>query len=232
MRIHYFQHVPFEGLALIQNWVKKRAHITTKTKLYETNGIDVSIDDYDALIILGGPMGVADNDHYPWLNAEKEHINAAIDAGKFVLGICLGAQLIASALNATVTKNVEKEIGWHPVTITDEAISNPIFKGLNQAMNVFHWHSERFDIPEGAKRLMSSAACDNQAFIFNDRVLGLQFHLEMDQASILLLTEACAEDLSPGQYVQSARAIMKESQNIHTGHTLCLLLDNWLNAGK
>ncbi len=227
MRIHYFQHVPFEGLGMIAAWAAERGHTLTKTALYEPNHHLPSLTDYDALIVMGGSMSVYDEAAYPWLAAEKQHIRAAIDASKPVLGICLGAQLIASALGAKVAPHMHKEIGWFPVAITDEAAGHPILSCLNQAMTVFHWHGDRFEIPEGALHMMCSEACDNQAFLYRNNILGLQFHLEMDAPALAALISACGDELEPSRWIQSAETMQEKASSMQTQRHLYRLLDYW-----
>ena len=181
MKLHYFQHEPFEGLGMIADWAAKQGHVLSCTPFFDPGARLPKLDEYDALVVMGGSMGVYDEDRFPWLAAEKAHIRAAIDAGKRVLGICLGAQLIAACLGAKVAPHTHKEIGWFPVAMTDAGVVHPLLAGFNSAMTVFHWHGDRFEIPAGAQHLMSSAACDNQAFIYGEHVLALQFHLEMDE---------------------------------------------------
>lgn len=228
MKVYYFQHVPFEGLGMIAAWAAERVHTVEKTALYEPNHHLPSIVEYDALIVMGGSMGVYDEAEYPWLIAEKKHIRSAIDAGKPVLGICLGAQLIASALGAKVAPHTHKEIGWFPIAITDEAAEHPILSGLNQAMKVFHWHGDRLEIPNGAIHLMCSEACDNQAFLYGDNVLGVQFHLEMDEAAIISMINACGHELIESAWIQSRALILEETKKRDTRQSLYNLLDAWL----
>lgn len=228
MKIRYFQHVPFEDLGMIADWAKECGHILSGTAFYETGASSLpAMADYDALIVMGGPMGIYDEDVYPWLAEEKCHIRAAIEAGKHVLGICLGAQLIAASLDAKVAPHIHKEIGWFPVAVEDIAMAHPILSGLNSAMTVFHWHGDRFELPEGSLHLMSSAACDNQAFLYGARVLGLQFHLEMDEYAIDSIIQACGHELVEGKWIQSAETIRQKTAVHHTRHALFNLLNNW-----
>lgn len=227
MKIHYLQHVPFEGLGMIADWAKERVHTLSRTALYKKGAPLPALEEYDALIIMGGPMGVYDEAVYPWLVEEKRHILAAIEAGKHVLGICLGAQLIATSLGAKVAPHIHKEIGWFPITVEDIAVAHPILSGLNRAMTVFHWHGDRFEVPEGSLRLMSNAACDNQAFLYGERVLGLQFHLEMDEAAIDKIIHACSHELKDGEWIQPAEVIRQKTAANHTRHALFNLLNNW-----
>jgi GMP synthase-like glutamine amidotransferase len=230
MKIHYLQHVAFEGPALILKWAQERNYQISGSIFYEKCKIP-STEYYDALIIMGGPMSVYDTDIYGWLADEKEHIKEAIDAEKHVLGICLGAQLIADVLGAEVSKAPVKEIGWFPIAWSDGAMGHKIISGLNASMNVLHWHGEQFAIPKGALHLASSKYCPNQAFLYNEHVLGLQFHLEMDEAAIENIIENCGEEIAnPSQSIQAATAIRKNAHNNIPAceRTLFKLLDNWI----
>jgi GMP synthase (glutamine-hydrolysing) len=228
MKIHYFQHVPFEGLGLISDWAGARGHSLSATGFYDGGKIP-AINDYDALVIMGGPMSVHDGGIYPWLADEKAHIKSAIEAEKPVLGVCLGAQLIADVLGAEVSKAPTKEIGWFPIAWSDAAMGNPLLAGVNPAVNVFHWHGEQFAIPKGAIHLTSSKACANQAFLYADKVLGLQFHLEMDEEGIDKIIENCGNEIIASPTIQSVETIRGKTTNIPSClRALFTILDNWL----
>ena len=196
MRLHWLQHVPFEGLGFIEEWATSREMQITGTHLYAGEKPPSSMD-FDWLVIMGGPMGIQDHGEHPWLVEEKVFIRAAIDAGKPVVGICLGAQLIADVLGAKVYPGPCKEIGWFPLRRAPEA---PAW--FPEELTAFHWHGDTFDLPENSIRLASSDACRNQGFIYRDRVVGLQFHLESTPESIRRLVENCRDDLVPGPFVQ------------------------------
>ena len=149
MNIHYLQHVPFEGLGSIEAWLKTGNHRLTDTRLYQ-NGPLPEMADFDWLIVMGGPMGVDDEDQYPWLKQEKQFIQQAIESGKIVLGICLGAQLIAAALGAKVYKNKNPEIGWFNIDRHIEAEKTILSSVILSQLEVFHWHGDTFDIPAGS----------------------------------------------------------------------------------
>jgi len=231
MKIHYFQHVHFEGLALIENWAEDRGHVLSATKFYEEHAIP-SVDDYDALIIMGGPMSVHDGGTYPWLVEEKKHIKQAIEAGKHIFGVCLGAQLIADVLGAKISNAPVKEIGWFPIAWSDGAMGHKIISGLNPAMTVFHWHGEQFEIPKGAIHLASSKACETQAFLYKEKVLGLQFHLEMNETAIDKIIENCGNEIAtPSPTIQSQEIIKEKIANIAAcERALFKLLDNFLSS--
>lgn len=199
MRAHYLQHVPFEGLGSIEAWLRQAGWQITGTRLFETTLLPPA-HDIDLLIVMGGPMSVNDEGELPWLVDEKRFVRECVAAGKAVLGVCLGAQLIANALGARVYPNRQKEIGWFPVQAV--ASRGPADFTFPASVEVFHWHGETFDLPPGARLLASSTACRHQAFQIGRSVLGLQFHLETTPESARDLISHCRADLVPGPYVQ------------------------------
>ena len=205
MRAHYLQHVPFEGLGSIGPWLQGAGARVTGTRFYEDAALP-PLAEVDLLVVMGGPMSVNDETALPWLVAEKRYVRQVIECGTPVLGVCLGAQLIASALGARVYPNRVKEIGWLPVAAPPVA-GDGVFP-LPSAIEVFHWHGETFDLPQGAVRLASSEGCANQAFQLGDRVVGLQFHLETTPASAQAIVENCRDELIPGPYVQSEETLL------------------------
>jgi GMP synthase-like glutamine amidotransferase len=207
-RVHWFQHVPFEGLDSIEPWLQSQGAEISRTAFWQGEE-PPQTRDFDALIIMGGPMSVHDEAAYPWLRREKEIIREAIDQNRIVLGICLGAQLVAEVMGGEVTRNPEREIGWFPIHQATEAPPHPFRDLLPHHDEVFHWHGETFSIPPGAILLARSAACLHQAFAMGDRVLALQFHLEATVDSAKAMVENGADDLlKPGPYVQSAEDIL------------------------
>ncbi|RFS24830.1 amidotransferase [Chitinophaga silvatica] len=183
MHIHYFQHVPFEGLGCIADWINQRGHQLSCTRWYEQQP-DKLPEDIDWLIIMGGIMGVYEIDTYPWIKTELELIASAIRENKKVLGICLGAQLMASALGADVYPQNQKEIGWFPIDVSFQNQAATLDKVFPHHFPTFHFHGDMFDIPAGATRFAASAAGVHQAFILGDRTIGLQFHMEMKPENI------------------------------------------------
>ena len=182
-----------------------RADVTV-TKFFEDPTLP-DADDLDLLVIMGGPMSVNDEAGCPWLAAEKQFIRKAIEKDKAVIGICLGAQLIANALGAAVRPNGTKEIGWFPITAEPASYTEDIFS-FPQELLVFHWHGETFDLPDGAIRLAKSDACENQAFQLGRRVIGMQFHLETTPDAARDLVHHCRDELRPSRYVQSEAEIL------------------------
>lgn len=213
LRIHYFQHVAFEGLGCIEEWISVSGHSLTSTRFFES-AVFPEISDIDWLIVMGGSMSVHDEEHFPWLAKEKKFIRQAVDAGKTVLGICLGSQLISAALGAGVYQNKEKEIGWFDIELTPFAQAGKLFFDIGRRLKVFHWHGDTFDLPENAIRLASSAGCKNQAFIYKSKVLALQFHLESTRNSLQDIIESGRRELTAGKYVQTEKEILNNNQLI------------------
>jgi GMP synthase (glutamine-hydrolysing) len=201
MRIHYLQHVPFEGLGSIAGWAGVAGHAITSSALYRDAPLP-SLDAFDWLLILGGPMSVNDEGRHPWLADEKRFIERAIGAGKTVLGLCLGAQLMANALGAKVQPNRYKEIGWFPVQRVQSPADPAVALVFPEYFEAYHWHGETFDIPDGAVHMALSAACPNQAFVYNERAVALQFHLETTPESAQSLIDNCRDELVDGPFIQ------------------------------
>ncbi len=205
MRTYYLQHGPFEGLGYIESWLKAKGYPVTGTKFFESTRLP-SLDEFDMLTVMGDPMSANDERAFPWLGAEKEFIRNASEAGKSVLGICLGAQLIASAMGSRVFPYPVKEIGWWPVQGIQPA--NELTFCFPPSIEVFHWHGETFELPPGAICLAKSKGCENQAFQLGRSVIGLQFHLEITPEWVQELVSHCRDELLPSTYVQSEAAIL------------------------
>jgi GMP synthase-like glutamine amidotransferase len=226
LRIHCFQHVDFEDLGCIKSWIEQNSHSLTYTRFYANQPIPES-DQYDWLIVMGGPMGVYDDAEYPWLKDEKVAINQAIDASKTVIGICLGSQLIAEALGARVYKNPEKEIGWFDITLTDYALAQCwLGKDSKLAFKVFHWHGDTYHLPPQAIHLAYSQACVNQAFIYNGKVLGLQFHFEVTRQSIREMITNGQSELVIGKTVQTEDEIIENLDYIDSNNQMMFQILN------
>lgn len=208
MRAHYLQHVPFEGLGSIGPWLEAKGYELTRTRFFESTDLP-DIKTIDLLVIMGGPMSVNDEDEFPWLVSEKQFVREVIESGKPVLGICLGAQIIASAMGARVFPNPMKEIGWFPIHAVD-SIDNQGFS-FPPSETVFHWHGETFDLPPGAIRLAKSEGCENQAFQIGKSVIALQFHLETTQESAGQIVSHCRNELVPSKYVQTEKEVLSAS---------------------
>jgi GMP synthase-like glutamine amidotransferase len=225
MRVHYLQHVPFEDLANIEAWANARGHDLSRTLLFQEDPFPDTAD-FDWLIIMGGPMNIYEQDIYPWLAREKEFIFGAIAEGKIILGICLGAQLMADVLGGKVQRNEHREIGWFQVKLTPEARNSRIFRVLPEKFVAFHWHGDTFEIPPDAVRMAESLACKNQAFELGKSV-GLQFHLESSLDSIDHLIQNCADELTDGPYVQGPKELLAQRDRLPEIRSLMeIFLDN------
>ena len=229
MRIHSLEHQPAEGPAKIADWAASRGHTLTRTALYAAE-LPPALEAFDLLVIMGGGMNIYQHRDYLWLVQEKEFLRQAIAAGKPILGICLGAQLLADVLGGKVYQNPEKEIGWFPVRFIDRAAP---FATFPETMNVMHWHGDTFDLPPGSRLVADSVGCPRQAFVWGDRVVGLQFHLEMGAVNVADLANVAAEDLTPGRYVQSAAQLVETPADLPTAHaSLFALLDELAAVAK
>ncbi len=183
-KIAVFQHVPYEILGIFNPLLKEAGFRIRYVNYGRDPEARPKLDGYAGLVVLGGPMNVDQIDEHPHLEIEVELIREALDQDIPILGICLGAQLIAKTLGAAVRKNAQKEIGWYDVTPTAEGLSDPLIKHFESTQKIFQWHGDTFDIPEGAELLASSPTCTNQAFRYGDNVYGFQFHLEVDEPLI------------------------------------------------
>jgi GMP synthase-like glutamine amidotransferase len=193
MRVFAFRHVPFEDLGLIRASLEERGISIEYADLFRPGATAPDITQAAGLIFMGGPMSA--NDDLPWLRQELQLISRAVDRRQPVLGVCLGAQLIAKALGSRVYRNAVKEIGWFDIHLTEAGARDALFAGIGPVETVFHWHGETFDLPPGAERLAWSEACCNQAFRARANTYGLQFHLEVTPA---MIEDWCARDANRG----------------------------------
>lgn len=215
MNIYCLQHVAFENPGTIKDWTKENHHSINYTYFFEDSFVLPHLKDIDALIIMGGNINVDEEKEYPWLSKEKELIAAVIDAGKKVIGICLGSQLIAAALYSKVYPNNKKEIGFFPVQFLSDALNHPLFNHFTNPYTVFHWHGDTFDLPPNAKLIASSEACQHQAYLIGNTVLGLQFHFEMNQVIIDDMIKHDGKELEEsGKYIQSKEQIQNGYQHL------------------
>lgn len=217
LRIHCFQHVDFEDLGCIEDWCVLNGHQVTYTRFFADEDIPKS-DSYDWLIIMGGPMSIFDEENHPWLKPEKAAIMEAIHQNKTILGICLGSQLIADVLGAKVYTNPDKEIGWFNINLTEEGQREALFSDIKKEMKVFHWHGDTFELPKGSKNLAFSEACRNQAFLYKENVLGLQFHFEVTEKSLRTMLEHGRGELTKGKYIQSENEILSQKDRIKSNN--------------
>jgi len=177
-----------------------------------------AMDSFHWLVVMGGPMNIYEDDKYSWLPMERDFIKRAVDSGKIVIGVCLGAQLIADALGSRVRAGGHKEIGWFPVCRTAAAEQSRVLKDLPPEMYVLHWHGDTFEIPDGCIHAAESAAFRSQAFSYDDRVIGLQFHLEMTQKGVENIVANCQEEVVTAPYIQSIDEILSASGRLDTAN--------------
>jgi GMP synthase-like glutamine amidotransferase len=227
VRLHWLGHVPFEDAANIGLWAEQQGHTVTSTLLYADEPLP-EVSEIDALAVMGGPMNIYQHRQYPWLCAEKRFIEKAVTAGIPTIGVCLGAQLIAGVLGAKIGENPHVEIGWFPVRLTASAADSHVLAGLPTEFMAFHWHGDTFGIPPEAIGLAESDACANQAFVYGESVLGLQFHLEYSESSIHKMLAHCADELIEAPFVQTEHEIIAGLANVTPARgRLFKLLQNW-----
>ncbi len=232
LKVHYIQHVAFEPPAGILTFLKEKRIPVSKTLLYKNDKFP-DLKKFDILFIMGGPMGVHDENRFSWLKEEKKFIEKAIKMNKTVIGICLGAQLIADVLGARVYRNRYKEIGWFEVEMEKEILKTKIFKGFPEKIVPFHWHGDTFDIPENSIKLGKSEATENQGFIFKNKIIGLQFHLEVTEDSVRKMIENGGNELKKNRYIQTPEQIFSKKENfIHLSKLLNIFLNNLLSYVK
>jgi GMP synthase (glutamine-hydrolysing) len=212
MNVLIIKHVDIEGPGLIEYCLRQRK-IPYQILCLGTDDLLPKPDGFTHIVLLGGPMNVYEEDRYPFLRGEDLFIKEAIQRGKHILGICLGAQLIAKALGAKVTRAPSKEIGWYDVSLTEEGCGDPFFASLPKTFRVFQWHEDTFEIPKWAKLLATSTAVPNQAFRYGDNAYGLQFHLEVTTEMIRAWMEEYKEE-APSLKVETWTTIEKEFENV------------------
>jgi len=194
------RHTPIEGLGLLANALRELGIHHRYLDLARGEPVPRDLRGVGGLIVLGGPMAVYDTERHAFLAAEGELVERALTAGRPILGICLGAQLIAQVLGARVYAGEKREVGWAPVTLTDDGRDDPLFAGGDSELTVFHMHGDTYELPPDARNLARSRLYEQQAFRWGDLVYGLQFHLEFTEPMIgRLVSEA-----EPRAYIKGA----------------------------
>jgi len=225
MRIHCLQHVPFESPGRITAWCEAHGHEFVTTRLFAGDAIP-SPSEVEALVVMGGPMGVHDDADHPWMKGEKHLIAGVMEAQKHVLGVCLGAQMIAHVSGARVFRNRFQEIGWFPVEATPEGMAR---FALPHRFDAFHWHGDTFHLPAGAVHLARTDACEQQMFMLGERVLGIQFHLEVGADDVTAMCLHAGQDLPSGPYVQTAAHMPRASHACAASHRILdTVLNSWI----
>lgn len=213
-RILVFQHVAAEPLGTLDPLIRRRGHRIRFVNFEREPDAQPNVDRYRGLIVLGGPMNVGDHASRPHLATELRAIARMLELGRPVLGICLGAQLLAHALGAPVRRHVAPEIGWYPLQVTEAGRADPVLAPLGASAPVFQWHGQHFEIPGGAVHLARSDTCEQQAFRWGDNAYGFQFHLEMDEALIerWLAHPAYRDELAASGLPHDAEAIRAQTR--------------------
>jgi GMP synthase (glutamine-hydrolysing) len=222
MNVLIVKHVDIEGPGLIEHCLNQRA-IPSRIICLETGDSLPGPNGFTHIVLLGGPMNVYEEDRYPFLKGEDLFIKEAIQRGKNILGICLGAQLIAKALGARVTKSPVREIGWSEVSLTEEGSKDRLFAALPKTFPVFQWHEDTFQIPRWGTLLATSPDVPNQAFRYGGNAYGLQFHLEVTKKMIREWTDESGEETTSLR-MEILKATEMEFENLTTRGTQFLNL--------
>lgn len=194
-RVLALQHHAAEPPAGIATALDRAGAELVVVRIDRSEPVPASLAGADGLVVLGGPMGVSESDRYPNLRDERRLIEEAVRSGLPFLGICLGSQLLAAVLGAPVTTGNQKEIGWYPVTLEEDAAGDPLFGGLPDSFAVFHWHGDIFTLPAGAVPLARSERTRHQAFRFGPAAYGLLFHLEVSARQVDAMTASFQDEL-------------------------------------
>jgi len=195
-KIYVLQHHPAENLGRIADALEGAALAWQYVRIHDGQLVPGDMKGAGGLVVMGGPMGVYQTDRYPFLKDEMALIRNAVEQGRPVMGICLGAQIVAAALGAKVEKNPRgKEIGWYPIRLEAAAHDDRLFSGIADALTTFHWHGDYFEVPNGAVSLASSNKTPCQAFRYGTNVYGLQFHIEVKRENVAMMAAAFAREL-------------------------------------
>jgi GMP synthase (glutamine-hydrolysing) len=222
--IFAFRHVAFEPVGMIADALDARQIEWRYVDLHDCPDVQLPVETAQALIVMGGPMSV--NDPLSWLRLEESYIVRAISSGVPVLGICLGAQLLAKCLGARVYPMPHKEIGWYPVRLTEAGRQDPLLEPLASEEISFHWHGETFDLPEGAAHLATSSLCPHQAFRHGDNLYGLQFHPEVTPE---IIASWCRQDQTCGDPRETEDAIDPYAHEKRAREIASVIFGRWCN---
>lgn len=230
LRFLSLQHSPLGGETHLPAWARARGHAWRSMIVPQTPRLPAH-DSIDCLVVMGGPMSAWDEGRYAWLGPEKRLIESMLRARKPVLGICLGAQLLADVLGARTYRGERQEIGWFSVQATGESASDPVGRCLPATFETFLWHADSFEVPDGALHLARSAVFESQAFRYGS-ALALQFHLEVRRDWVARIASRDAAQLVPGASVQGAERILCASDALYRTNNRLLdrLLDAWMGA--
>jgi len=215
-RLLVFQHVAAEPLGTLDPLIRRRGHRIRFVNFERDPDALPRVDRYRGLVVLGGPMNVEDQARRPHLKVEMLAIEQALRQGKPVLGICLGAQLLAHVLGAPVRRHERPEIGWYDLSLTEAGTADPVVGALGPAAPVFQWHGRSFALPDGAVHLARTDSCEQQAFRWGDSAYGLQFHPEVDAALVRrwLANPAYAQELRDAGLPHDAAGIASRTEDL------------------
>jgi len=209
MEILCISHANYEGPGYIETWANKKNHVIRKVNPYRGETLP-KIDEFDFIVIMGGPQSMLQIENAPYLADEIEFIKEALKLNKCILGICLGAQLLAEALGAKTEPSPHKEVGMYLIELLDAAKDDPVLQHFPHKFEAMHWHYDMPGLPEGAVLLAKSEGCPRQAFRYGDRVYGLQFHFEVTEYLLDGMVDNCVSDLiGEGQYIRPVREILE-----------------------
>src|SRR4029453_9005459 len=209
------RHAAAEGLGLLANALRDYGVHHRYLDVARGDALPKDIRTVGGVIVLGGPIAAYDTDQHPFLKTESTFVEKAIEAGRPVLGVCLGAQLIAQVLGARVYAGERREVGWGPVELTDDGRDDPLFLGLGDSFTVFHLHGDTYELPPDSSNLARSAAYEQQAFRWGDTVYGFQFHLEFTEPTIQrLATEPQSQEYITGAGVDPKQLVAETATRV------------------
>lgn len=213
------QHAASEGLGTIENALTAAGVAIEYVRAFEGQPVPRRVDQSSGLVVMGGPMGVDETARFPFLAQELELITSFLKAQRPILGVCLGSQLLATALGAPVRRGRRKEIGWYPITLSPESRVDPLWRDQPSQFVGYHWHGDVFDLPSKAILLASSDISGVQAFRYGDRAYGLLFHMEVSQPHVRgMLTEFAGEikeeNLNPVEILNQCESFLPPLQAI------------------
>lgn len=232
MRILCLQHSNLGGETHLPDWARARGHGWSSLVVPKCRSLP-GPGELDCLVVMGGPMSAWDDDQHPWMRAEKRLVGCMIESGKPVLGVCLGAQLVAAVLGARTYRGAHQEIGWFHVEPTADAVRHPVGCCLPNHFETFLWHGDSFDLPEGAVQLARSDAFEQQAFVYAS-ALALQFHLEVRPDWVRRIASRDADQLVESRFVQGRDGILGAPEALYRANNRLMdrLLDAWLAVGE
>lgn len=222
MKIQCIMHADFETPGVIEDWAKIRGYKFSIAKPYKEKTYNIS-DDFDFLIVMGGPQSPLQVKEFPYLKDEISTIKNAIKHNKLVFGFCLGAQLIGEALGAKTERSPHKEIGVYPISLTNEGIKDPLFKDFPKVFPVIHWHNDMPGETKDSLLLASSEGCPKQVLRYTPHTYGFQCHLEINKEGIQTMIESCPGDLKPSRFTQTPEELLQNNYAVINNYMMTLL---------